>query len=222
MRIKLIVNIILIVLIASAGLAAQEARITGISGTVEFRESATEQWRPATVGVVIKKNTIISTGIRSGAVITLGASRLTMRSLSILTLEELVQAEGTEEAVLFLRTGRVRADVTPPSGMSADFTVRSPTTTASVRGTSFEFDGRRLSVESGRVRLSNQSGQKVFVNAGQQSYADTGSQQRLVSPFEAETTQLTPSLPELANTGSSGEPPNMTPGIIEVNITVSW
>jgi len=209
-------------LIAGVNLTAQEAKFTELTGTVEYKETAAGEWRSAAVGGIIGKDMVISTGIRSTAVVSLGASTLTVRPMTILTLEELVQSDGTEEAVLFLRTGRVRADVTPPSGMKADFTVKSPTTTASVRGTSFEFDGRRLSVQSGRVRLSNRSGQKVNVRSGQRSYSDAGGQYRLVTPFEAEKTYLNPSLSDLTNTGSGGDPLIIEPGKQEVNITVGW
>jgi hypothetical protein len=84
------------------------------------------------------------------------------------TLEEIQEAEGNETVSLRLTTGRVRADVTPPAGGKTDFRVRSPSATASVRGTSFEFDGRRLAVAQGRVRFSGGDGTPVTVSAGHQ------------------------------------------------------
>ena len=54
--------------------------------------------------------------------------------------------------------GRVKAEVTPKKGEKADFKIKSPTATASVRGTGFEFDGQNLLVDHGAVQLEAESG----------------------------------------------------------------
>ena len=208
-----------------------QARIVELSGTVELQAAGAQEWQAASVGDTIGNNTVISTGLRSSALISLGSASLNVGPLTVLTLEELVQGAGSEEANLFLRTGRVRADVTPPAGVQADFTVRSPTTTASVRGTSFSFNGRRLAVHSGGVRLSsNINGQQVVVSSNQHSYI-SGRQGRLAMPFEAERAGLRPSLTGLADTGprvpagsgghaGSGEPAG-EPGT-GVDVIIDW
>ena len=185
-------------------LQSQEARFIQLSGTVEVKASGAP-WQTASVGTVIGRNTIVSTGIRSTAVLSLGANTLTVSPLTMLTLEELIQRDGVEETTLFLRTGRIKADVTAPTGVQSEFTVRSPVTTASVRGTSFTFDGRRISVHSGIVSLSgSSSGQRVYVGNNQHSYADFSRHGRITPPFEADVATFRPLLPELAETGSSG------------------
>ena len=202
-------------------LAAQEAKFVELNGSVEFRESGDMAWQTAALDSSIGKNTIISTGMKSSAVIAVGSSTVTVRPLTMLTLEELTQQDGTEEAVLYLRTGRVQADVTPPSGLKADFTVRSPTTTASVRGTSFDFNGQNLAVKSGKVSFSNQNGQKVYVNAGQSSYADAGSQ-HIKSPYKAKEEQFSSSIPELASTGGGGDSQTGSSTQQKVKVIISW
>jgi hypothetical protein len=100
--------------------------------------------------------------------------------------------------------------------------VRSPAATASVRGTSFEFDTRHLYVNDGRVLLEGGNGQTVYVDEGQRSYVDE-SEQRVIPPFEAEA--LTPTLSELTNTGSDtgGYAPVITaPTVTPVNIEAEW
>ena len=139
--------VLMIMLFTAWNVIAQEARITHINGTVEIRPAGEREWRPASVGMVVGKNTVISTGIRSRALLSLGASTVTVEPVTMLTLEELIQRDGSEEAVMHLRTGRIRADVSPPSGLRAEFSVTSPTATASVRGTSFTFNGRRLTTD---------------------------------------------------------------------------
>jgi len=212
-------------IIGSRGLAAQDvpaqnARFVTLSGTVEFKNAGDREWQPAAVGGLIGKDTVISTGIKSSAVISLGASTVTVSPLTVLALEELVRRDGTEEAAFYLRTGRIRADVTPPSGLNAEFTVRSPTTTASVRGTSFSFDGRRLSVHSGQVAFTGSNGQRVRVNGGQHSYAEAGRQQRLALPFEAGAAEMRPVFGDLDNTGSRQEKPQDQ--MLQVGVTFSW
>jgi hypothetical protein len=186
-----------------------EARFLEVTGRVEIKEAASPEWRKAAPGDLIGKNTLVSTGLKSGAVISLGSSRLDIRPLTMLTLEELVRREGGEETILYLRTGRIRVLVNPPTGQNIDFTVGSPTVTASVRGTSFEFDGRRLQVENGLVLLAGSGGQKVYVAEAQKSYVDENNQNRIVPPFEAEAAMLRPVIPELNNTGSGTGLPEM-------------
>jgi hypothetical protein len=74
------------------------------------------------------------------------------------SLEKIVQSQDEERINLRLQTGSIRAEVKPPVGGSSEFTVRSPSATASVRGTSFEFDRENLWVEDGRVRYALDNG----------------------------------------------------------------
>jgi hypothetical protein len=202
-----------------------QARVIEAHGTVELQDEGSAEWRAAMAGDSIGKNTVVSTGFKSSALITLGDSRVIVRALTKLTLEELVQRNGAEEIGLYLRAGRIRAEVRPPEGLSSAFTVRSPIATASVRGTDFEFDTSHLYVETGLVLLEGAGGQTVYVDAGQRSYVDE-SAQRLMPPFEIEAALLTPVLSELANTGGNtgGRAPVIAaPGAVPVlGIDTEW
>jgi len=68
-----------------------------------------------------------------------------------------------------LQSGRVRVDVNPPAGTKASLSISSPTATASVRGTSFEFDTRNLRVNSGTVIFMGKWGYQVSVQEGRTS-----------------------------------------------------
>jgi hypothetical protein len=182
-------------------LFAQEARFIDLTGNVEIKAGTMADWVPAAPGMEIGRDTLVSTGFKSTARISLGNSVLTIRPLTRLTLAEFLQRESAEEVDLYLETGRVRAEVSPPSGGKTDFTVRSPSVTASVRGTAFEFDTRRIEVENGRVLFANAGGQAVYVEGGERSYIDE-TQSRVVPPFEAEIVSLTPSLSGLSDTGN--------------------
>ncbi|GHV96241.1 iron dicitrate transporter FecR [Spirochaetia bacterium] len=202
---KLLVCCFLLVICGSSVFAQDMTAVfLEVSGTVEIKEEGAAVWKTATPGLSAGKNTIVSTGIKSSAVLSLGSSRIEVRALTMLTLEDLTRQGSAEEASLYLRTGRVRAEVRPPTGTRVDFSVKSPSATASVRGTSFEFDGVHLQVNDGRVLLAGSNGQRGYVNGGQRSYVDENNS-RIVPPFETEISQLSPSIPELTSTGHSND-----------------
>ncbi len=90
-------------------------------------------------------------------------------------LDQLVQQGSTVSTELYLRVGRVRAEVKGAEGLLQDFKVRSPISTAAVRGTAFDFDGVNTNVDNGVVNLSNnQSGQSTNLGAGEQGSVTEG------------------------------------------------
>jgi hypothetical protein len=183
-------------------LHAQEAAFfREVNGTVEIKAPGSVEWVNAVKGDRIEKNTIISTGFRSTAIVILGDSVITVRPVTRLSLEEIIRNQNGEEISLYLQTGKVHAEVKPPAGENIDFTVRSPSVTASVRGTSFEFDTENLRVDEGRVQYSLANGRKVSVAAGGRSYVNEISN-TVISPFEAAVEFLSPALPFGSGSGS--------------------
>lgn len=164
--------LILLFLAGSLTWGQYQASIQEFAGKVEIRADAKSAWVPVTVGTVIKPGTTISVGLKSTAILALGNTRVTVKALTRLTLQEIVEKQDSVSTGLFLSAGRVAADVQPIKGKNQTFKVQSPVATASVRGTSFEFDGSRLFVERGRVDMSNQTGFMVPVRAGQSSVAN--------------------------------------------------
>lgn len=165
---------IVILLAAAAGSAVAQAPtavIKQVAGTVEIKVPGRD-WVPAKAGAALTKDTSISTGFKSVAVITVGASTLTVKPLTRLTLAEIARLEGSETVRLALLSGRVRADVKPPAGGKTDFSVKSPTATASVRGTGFGQDAVNLDVDDGDVEYTGPDGLPVRVGAGQSSTVD--------------------------------------------------
>ena len=155
-------------------LAAQQpqARVVSFSGRVEVRDSAAAAWRAVETGMQLPLGATISTGFGAETQLEIGPATLEVRPLSRLTIEELVEREGLVESDLFLQVGRVRADVRATAGRQSEFRLRSPVATAAVRGTSFEFDGVNLAVETGSVSLANQFGESVNVGGGESSSSD--------------------------------------------------
>jgi hypothetical protein len=113
------------------------------------------------------------------------------------------------------------AVISPPAGSKTDFTIHSPSATASVRGTAFEFDTLELTVENGRVQYSGTNGQTMYVDQGEWSYVDETN--RVVPPFETAASLLTPALPELNNTGSGSSSPLVIPlSIGDMGVGIEW
>jgi hypothetical protein len=188
----------LVFLLGAWALFAQEAGtgavIREINGTVELKTPDAADWVPARQGQRITQNAVISTGFKSSALLTIGNSTLSVQALTRLSLEELVRAEGGEKVDLNLRAGRIRANVQPPAGGTTSFTVRSPSATASVRGTTFEFDGNQTFVDEGRVRVTGGDGSSAYVGAGHQVRTDTETG-RTISVAETAREALAPSVP---------------------------
>ena len=118
---------------------AQQAVIRDLSGTVELKLPGSQTWTNARAGHALAGDTVISTGFRSTALLAIGNSLLTVRPLTCLSITELSRRNDTEYSDVNLQAGRVRAEVNPPSDAKIEFTVRSSSATASVRGTLFEF-----------------------------------------------------------------------------------
>jgi hypothetical protein len=195
LRMMMLATAALFLATANAQAQTPQAVIREFTGTLELRAPGAANWTPATVGQTISADTGISTGFRSTAVIALGESVITVQPLTRLTLTELSSQQNTDRVELQLAAGRVRADVRSAEGARTDFTVRSTSATASVRGTQFEFDTLNLVVSEGTVQFSGVSGDApVLIDQGGTSFADE-STGRASSQADAFLTELRPAPP---------------------------
>ena len=195
---------ITLILFCSANLFAQTGgqltgEITEFTGTVELKHPGSSDFVPARAGDTLSANTLVSTGFRSTAIIKAGSTVLTVRPLTRLTLAEISISSETEAVNVSLQTGRVRVDVNPPAGTRANFTVQGPSSTASVRGTSFEFDTISLTVLEGEVVFHGANGGTYLVYAN--SSSEVNQFGRAEDPVEIYWAQLFPAPPAGSNTG---------------------
>lgn len=154
-----------VAIVIGSPLMAQTASVLRMTGKVEVL-AAGGAWVAAKVGQQIALGTTISTGFQSQAVLSVGSSQLTVLALTRLTIQELLSTQTGETTTLNLDAGKVRAQVKSAPGQTADFKLRSPVSTAAVRGTDFYFDGFRLDVVEGVVEFFNRLGQSQYVSAG--------------------------------------------------------
>ncbi|MFP4492235.1 MAG: FecR domain-containing protein [Spirochaetaceae bacterium] len=178
---------------AAVPVSSITAVVEDIKGKVELkvREGT---WERAERGMEIGMNTTISTGFNSEAEIAIGESTLEVDALTRMDLEELIEKEGTIDTTLNLKVGKVKADVRSSEGMRNNFKLRSPQSTAAVRGTSFEYDGYTLTVDEGVVTLSNNIGQSRTVSQGEGSSTDgfsspSGAEADILADFDENITE---------------------------------
>jgi len=180
-------------LICAAVIFSQEGVITELTGTVELKARGQTVFTPAKAGDPVATDTIVSTGFKSTALVRVGSTLLTVRPLTRLSLSEIRSSAGTETINVSLQTGRVRVDVSPPVGTRASMTVTSPMATASVRGTSFEFDTQSLTVLHGSVAFQGANGGVMQVDAG--SASEINANGRSADPAAAYAAALLPAPP---------------------------
>ncbi|MCR5614481.1 FecR domain-containing protein [Treponema sp.] len=143
-----------------------EAKVLSVSGKVQVQRQGA--WRDINVGEKINQGEMIQTGFKSEAVLQLVSanqnSKITVAPLSRITLEQLVENGSSDTVKVNLTAGSVKSEVKKTQDRRADFTVRGPVATASVRGTVFGvrnyFASTRVDAESGTVSVWRTSTQK--------------------------------------------------------------
>lgn len=170
--------------LTAAGLASAadlSATVLKITGKADVQKDGA--WVALKAGEVLPVGATVSTGFRSELQLKIGPSTVVVKALTRLTLKDLVQTGGAATTDLYLAVGKIAADVNKSDTVTEQkFTVGSPVSTASVRGTSFTFDGVNLTVDRGVVDFSDLRGNTVQVPVGESARAVAGYQSTLVSP----------------------------------------
>ncbi|MCL2443736.1 MAG: FecR domain-containing protein [Treponema sp.] len=188
-----IVLAVLLTAIVTVMVYSQNGVIREFTGTVELKYAGSSSFVPATVGATVAPNTIVSTGFRSNAVIVIGSSVIAVSPLTRLTLTEIQRVENSQNVNMNLQAGRVRVEVNPPAGTRSNLTIQTPSSTASVRGTTFEMDTNNIIVNEGRVMVNGTGGIAVMVDGGNSTNSTPSGIP--VNPFDIAVSNLTPSAP---------------------------
>jgi hypothetical protein len=183
----------IIFMLASFCVFAQNGTIRELNGTVEIKKPGASNYAAASVGDQISQDTIISTALRSIALVEIGSAVIMVQPLTRLSLAEISTSNNSENINIHLQAGRVRVDVNPPAGKKASMTVISPSATASVRGTSFDFSTQNLHVQEGTVSFTGNRGKSLLVNTGSDSQVKTDGS--VGDPLETRSSRLLPPLP---------------------------
>jgi hypothetical protein len=159
--------ILILCFVLTQHLVGQDAQVISVQGRVELQSPGQTGWISVLSNQEILPGSTISVGLRSTALIQLPGSQLEISGLTRLTFEELLISAERIQTRLSVPVGRIRAEVQNIEGLQQDFSLRSPVATASVRGTSFSFDGQNVEVSSGSVVLENPVGQNALVRTGE-------------------------------------------------------
>lgn len=177
---RTLLSLVLLVLGTGLFAASESAVFREVKGKVEYQLEG-EDWMPAKVGVAIPSGATISTGFKSTAAVEAMGSVIMIKPLTRMLLTELTRSATGTKTGLTLLSGKVKTEVKPSSAVSATvFDVKSPTATASVRGTGFEFDGENILVNHGEVVFSNRWGMSRQVQGGE--FSSAGKKASTVSP----------------------------------------
>lgn len=209
---------IALLLVGSAAFAQVRATVESLSGKVEVRAEG-GSWQAVSEGEQIARGSTISTGFNSSARLQLADAVLEVEPLTRMTLEELVETSDSVSTDVFVRVGRTRSNVQSAEGVRSDFRMRSPITTASVRGTAFEFDTKRTSVTEGTVTVANFLGRTHSVpQGGSASIEEFGSFEDVRRTFlDDSTVDTAPG--EDDDTGGGGRPRAKNAIVV---ITINW
>ena len=184
MKTKTLFIAVILLLTASFAFCA-DAIIKSFTGKVEIQEQGTSAWKSVTKGQKIATGAIISTGFNSNAVLDLGSSEIFIKPLTRISINELMQQGSIVKTDLNLKLGKVTADVKTTEGLKNDFTLRTPVSTAAVRGTNFTAGVNSLQVNNGKVAYSNSIGQARTVSGGSSSSVGTSTISAPLSAGEA-------------------------------------
>ncbi|MCL2480489.1 MAG: FecR domain-containing protein [Spirochaetaceae bacterium] len=162
---KIIILVTIFFILTSFAFGA-DAVIKSSTGKVEIQGKGSSEWKSVAQGQKIEPGTVISTGFNSNAVLGLGDSEIFIKPLTRISVDELMAKGDVLKTDLNLKLGKVTADVKTTEGLKNDFTLRTPVSTAAVRGTKFTAGINTLSVERGKIAYSNNIGQTRTVSAG--------------------------------------------------------
>src|SRR4030043_1960722 len=154
MKKTLLVKLIIIsaILLLSYTLNAQ-ITVKSITGFVQFKKNISSEWIIPKVGDKLEPGYIIYTGFKSTAVIQTPNAVIEVKPLSQITISSLLVSQDKVSTDIYLKYGKVKAEVNINKQTQTLFKVRSANSTASVRGTKFLFGDKELFVDAGTVYL---------------------------------------------------------------------
>lgn len=153
---------------------SEKVKVSGVQRKVELQRNSSG-WEPAQNGVELSNGDRVHTGFKSGVVLNFpNNTRLFVGPMTLLRLTDIDSGpDGGVNVRLELKYGLVTAQVNRSTGAAGDFQVKTPTTTASVRGTTFTVahDGTATTVvvTKGTVEVTAKNGDTVLVPAGKET-----------------------------------------------------
>ena len=216
---KVFLAVLMAALVIAVG-HSQTGIIREFTGEVEIKPAGSSVFTPARAGTEVARDTIVSTGFRSTAIIAIGSTTITVRPLTRLSLAEIQSSAGTENLNVSLETGRIRVDVKPPAGTRANTVVQTPSATASVRGTGFEIDQYNIEMYDGAAMYEGNDNLKQSVSGDDSSsISGDGVAQ---DPVQRRRTDSLPSTPVGAGEAGETQVPVEIPAANGFGVNITW
>jgi len=141
--------------------ASVKATLGGVKGSVEVQKAAGGGWEAGANGLLLGEGAAVKTGPGAEAVLAWGGHAVKIAALSLVKVATLTgDDKGGSVSKLSLEQGRVTARVAKLTTKESQFTVKTPTAIAGVRGTAFDFainpanNATTLAVVEGSVSLA--------------------------------------------------------------------
>jgi len=151
------------------------AKITACEGDVTVKASEGAAWTKAAANAELGEGAYLMTAFESSCSLEFkDGSKMTLRELSKIQINRFSTDLKKVDAAVTLYNGKVRATVHKDVDIKTDFTVKTPVSTISVRGTEKEittFPGFGTDVQniSGLVEVRNLIGQMVLLEKGNET-----------------------------------------------------
>ena len=141
-----------------------------------------------------------------------------------MTLSELIKRQDELQTSVDLRVGKIRVEVKKDPNLRNDFTVKSPVSTAAVRGTVFTFDGVHLEVKDGRVALANRMGWGRVYTAGQEGAVPPTGRPLSAEVQVSERSTVTPvqAPADAPAVSTTTPPPTQSPSSNTSTLIITW
>ncbi|UUY02521.1 FecR family protein [Svornostia abyssi] len=159
-----------------AATGGDKVTLSKVSRKVEVSRNE-GNWENAANSMKLASGDRIHTGFKAGVTLTFpDGSRLHVDGMTMLELTELSRGPaGGVKVRLWLRLGEVTGEVNRSSGAAGDYNIKTPTSTASIRGTKFSVahDGTAttVAVTESTVEVTANNGASVVVSAGLETRA---------------------------------------------------
>jgi hypothetical protein len=160
--------------------AGDRVTLSSVNRKVEVSRNESG-WESAANGMELGNGDRVHTGFKAGVTVNFpDGSRLFVNDMTLLEITEVGKGpEGGIRARLLLKTGEVKAQVNRSTGARGDFNVKTPTSTASVRGTKFSvaYDGTAttVAVTESSVTVTANGGASIIVPAGMETRSTASS-----------------------------------------------
>lgn len=174
----LIAGSLLLVPAFAASNTSSIGKVRYILGEVTVQKKAKNNWNPMRIGLKVREKDLIRTLVESEAGIALSdGSSITIEENTTISFENAVSKQNESTKTLEIQSGRVFFDVQKQK-KGDQFQFKTGTATAAIRGTNGFIEGSPsgtiVSLETGKMVVTDSSGQILEVNAGETLVQEKG------------------------------------------------